>query len=282
MNGEQFNRIEALLIEAVKADTWAGTREKARMALLTFQAEYVLVHGVAGIQANGVRSKASEAAQPAARLETSSENIARDIREGYFPKRSEPQMVSDAAPQPASEPGAAVAAIRYALNADEGIEFLRCWQHGQFDVCRNEWPDAPKECYAGADPLLAMMPQPASEQQAALTNTEDVPLPITDDRGWHELAYVLDQLRETGTYTDEEGEGIHALEDLLRAAPISVLQWAIGRWNAEVKDRPLVNIHRRTLDDTWRQVIRHCGGDPDALVGPNHSALLAAKGDGHV
>ncbi|PYE13389.1 restriction alleviation protein Lar [Paraburkholderia silvatlantica] len=111
---------------------------------------------------------------------------------------------------------------------------------------------------------------------APLTDDESVPLPLTDDRGWHELTYVLDQLRETGTYTDEEGEGVHALTDLLKAAPISVLQWAVGRWNAEVKNRPIANVHRRALDDTWRQVIRHCGGDPDTLVGPSHSALLAA------
>jgi hypothetical protein len=38
-----------------------------------------------------------------------------------------------------------------------------------------------------------------------------------------------------------------------------------------------VNKHRRTLDDTWRQVIRYAGGDPEALIGPAHDALLADK-----
>jgi hypothetical protein len=47
----------------------------------------------------------------------------------------------------------------------------------------------------------------------------------------------------------------------------------VGRWNDEVKNRPLVNIHRRTLDDTWRQVIRHFGGDAELLLGPNHDTL---------
>lgn len=57
------------------------------------------------------------------------------------------------------------------------------------------------------------------------------------------------------------------------------LTWAVGRWNAEVKDRPLNNIHRRSLDDVWRQVIRQMGGDPDTLVGPSHDALIdGAKG----
>lgn len=46
--------------------------------------------------------------------------------------------------------------------------------------------------------------------------------------------------------------------------------WAASRWAAEVKNRPLQNIHRRTLDTTWRQVIRHFGGDDVALCGPAH------------
>lgn len=65
------------------------------------------------------------------------------------------------------------------------------------------------------------------------------------------------------------------------AVPTSVegsplLDWAVSRWNAEVKNRPLVNVHRRSLDDTWRQVIRWAGGDPVQLCGPAHDDLLAA------
>ena len=55
------------------------------------------------------------------------------------------------------------------------------------------------------------------------------------------------------------------------------LAWAVAQWNNCVKNRPLVNIHRRSFDDTWRQVIRYFGGDPDALVGPSHDALFAAS-----
>jgi hypothetical protein len=51
--------------------------------------------------------------------------------------------------------------------------------------------------------------------------------------------------------------------------------WAVERWNAEVANRPLRNVHRRTLDDTWRQVIRRAGGNPDELIGPSHDELLA-------
>jgi hypothetical protein len=53
-----------------------------------------------------------------------------------------------------------------------------------------------------------------------------------------------------------------------------VVQWAVERWEAEVKNRPLTNIHRRTLDDTWRQVIRKFGGDDRELIGPTHDELL--------
>jgi hypothetical protein len=54
-----------------------------------------------------------------------------------------------------------------------------------------------------------------------------------------------------------------------------LLTWAVGRWNAEVRNRPLINVHRRSLDDAWRQVIRFAGGDPDLLVGPAHDDLVA-------
>jgi hypothetical protein len=52
------------------------------------------------------------------------------------------------------------------------------------------------------------------------------------------------------------------------------MNWAVSRWYAEVANRPLQNIHRRSLDDTWRQVIRYCGGDDVALCGLSHDELL--------
>ncbi|RMX08129.1 hypothetical protein D8I35_03110 [Corticibacter populi] len=47
---------------------------------------------------------------------------------------------------------AATEAIKYAVSIDSGIEYLRCWLHGEFEACRNEWPDAPISCYIGSDP----------------------------------------------------------------------------------------------------------------------------------
>jgi hypothetical protein len=49
---------------------------------------------------------------------------------------------------------AAVAAIEYALKTEDGIDFLRHWNEGSFDICRKHWDDAPEACYIGADPLL--------------------------------------------------------------------------------------------------------------------------------
>lgn len=48
---------------------------------------------------------------------------------------------------------AAVAAIQFALEADEGMAFLRCWNEGDFNSIRGEWPEAPEEVFIGADPL---------------------------------------------------------------------------------------------------------------------------------
>jgi hypothetical protein len=55
------------------------------------------------------------------------------------------------------------------------------------------------------------------------------------------------------------------------------LQWAVDRWHAEVSQRPLVNVHRRSLDDTWRQIIRRLGGDDVLLCGPRHDDLVSGQ-----
>lgn len=47
----------------------------------------------------------------------------------------------------------AAAAIEFALKTEEGIEFLRCWNEGDFDSVRSEWPDAPETVFVGADGL---------------------------------------------------------------------------------------------------------------------------------
>lgn len=48
---------------------------------------------------------------------------------------------------------AAVAAIQFALETDDGLAFLRCWNEGNFEAVRREWPEAPEDVFIGADPL---------------------------------------------------------------------------------------------------------------------------------
>ncbi len=92
--------------------------------------------------------------------------------------------------------------------------------------------------------------------------------------------YIRGQFREIG----EPRNGIAQFEKM--AAEIErmkasqpglpeVLSWAVGRWNAQVANRPLQNVHRRTLDGVWRQVMRHCGADDVVLCGPRHDDLVA-------
>src|SRR5690606_7677258 len=47
----------------------------------------------------------------------------------------------------------AVAAIQFALQTDEALPFLQCWNEGNFDTIRREWPEAPEEVFIGADPM---------------------------------------------------------------------------------------------------------------------------------
>ena len=58
---------------------------------------------------------------------------------------------------------------------------------------------------------------------------------------------------------------------------IALREWAVLRWRDEVQNRPLVNKNRRPLDDTWRQVMRYAGLDPDEAVGPSHDVIRAQE-----
>ena len=37
--------------------------------------------------------------------------------------------------------------IKFLLCTDEALVFLRCWNEGNFDACRKEWPEAPSDLY---------------------------------------------------------------------------------------------------------------------------------------
>ena len=57
---------------------------------------------------------------------------------------------------------AAVAAIAYMLDNtdddDDGIQFMRYWNEGEFDIIRRNWPNVPDAVFIGADPLLTVEP----------------------------------------------------------------------------------------------------------------------------
>lgn len=48
----------------------------------------------------------------------------------------------------------ASAAIAFALQTEEPLEFLRLWNEGSFDDIRRSWPSAPDDVFIGADPLF--------------------------------------------------------------------------------------------------------------------------------
>lgn len=80
---------------------------------------------------------------------------------------------------------------------------------------------------------------------------------------------------------EELRKWIPDLDALLGQRDTLGLIWARERWNLEVSNRPMRNVYRRILDDTWRQVMRYFGGNPDELVGPDHDTLLAASPSPH-
>jgi len=93
------------------------------------------------------------------------------------------------------------------------------------------------------------------------------------------------ELRKTLAFSDEnqirQGLRINNLREEVSALQQRLAEaekWVVYRWQAEVGNRPWVNVHRRSLDETWRQVMRHMGLDDRALCGLTHDELLARPG----
>ncbi|WP_241243328.1 hypothetical protein [Pseudomonas aeruginosa] len=116
-----------------------------------------------------------------------------------------------------------------------------------------------------------------------LVASEEIAAPVAQAQ--HSVPVAREQLERLVRILDAHNyaKDAEALMALLAAAPAQaqhsvpeLLEWAVGRWHAEVSLRPLINVHRRALDDTWRQVIRRLGGDTGLLCGPSHDELLAA------
>jgi hypothetical protein len=63
---------------------------------------------------------------------------------------------ADAVRRAAADAGgqhAAAAAIQYALEDDDGMDFLSYWNEGEFDVIRRNWENVPEAVFIGADQL---------------------------------------------------------------------------------------------------------------------------------
>ncbi|NIF81596.1 hypothetical protein F3J20_30210 [Paraburkholderia sp. Cy-641] len=73
-----------------------------------------------------------------------------------------------------ARPSPAVSAIQYALSADDGLEWLEFWNEGEFEKCRRGWPDAPEDCFIGADPLHP-------ETQRMLSAARHAIFPLSED-----------------------------------------------------------------------------------------------------
>ncbi|WP_236234482.1 hypothetical protein, partial [Pseudomonas tohonis] len=80
---------------------------------------------------------------------------------------------------------------------------------------------------------------------------------------------VIERLRAVEAIPPQQPDAV--------SVPKELLEWAVERWHEEVSQRPLANVHRRTLDDTWRQIITKLGGDHGLLCGPRHDALLSTR-----
>lgn len=88
------------------------------------------------------------------------------------------------------------------------------------------------------------------------------------------------KLRDTELHDDLGGAGQRIFttagqgyEKKIYISAEATIAWAVSCWNDEVKNRPMQNVYRSMLDLTWRQVIRHAGGDDRALIGPTHQEL---------
>ena len=86
---------------------------------------------------------------------------------------------------------ASVAAIKYALQSGlDGLDFLRYWNEGEFDIVRREGPDAPESVFIGADPLYAASNDATDFEHYLQQMIDDAPEPLRRLGQW--LGKVLD------------------------------------------------------------------------------------------
>ncbi|UDM18880.1 hypothetical protein [Vogesella sp. XCS3] len=77
-------------------------------------------------------------------------------------RNADPKVLAEAAAAAAhdtaekNDPALAVLRFMMTLDDHDAMDYLRAWNEGCFAECRKEWPEAPAECYIGADPLYVI------------------------------------------------------------------------------------------------------------------------------
>lgn len=74
-------------------------------------------------------------------------------------RRADSLLGVEASPPAPAQP--AIAAIAYAFKAEEGLAFLDAWLHGDFDLIREQWPEAPDAAFqvGSSTPTVATNPR---------------------------------------------------------------------------------------------------------------------------
>ncbi|WP_298705939.1 hypothetical protein [uncultured Variovorax sp.] len=90
---------------------------------------------------------------------------------------------------------AAVAAIEFSLQTTEGPEFLRAWQHGDWDTIRREWPEAPGSVFvaAGPDPSPGLVYTDRLARDKVATAL-DLPITGSHSYAWEYLLAIVEDL----------------------------------------------------------------------------------------
>lgn len=114
----------------------------------------------------------------------------------------------------------------------------------------------------------ALAAQPAAQQAEPAGTIDHVEWSATKEQ-WRHTVWTDNKITfGTKLYTTPQ-----PAQQARKPMP-EVIDWAVSKWQAEVANRPLVNIHRGRLDRVWREVITFAGGDAVALIGFDHDTII--------
>ncbi|RQT33456.1 ead/Ea22-like family protein [Burkholderia contaminans] len=152
---------------------------------------------------------------------------------------------------------ASVAAIQYALDAEEGFEWLSLWNEGEFERCRRDWPDAPDDCYIGADPMHPETPRMLAAHATHLPAASSVDLRS-------ELRRILDLLDTELGDSDPMIEGM-TQDEIEEECPVFAAMQIVA---ALYQKTPGTNATARTYPNELSAALRHVLGIPNFRCAP--------------